>query len=143
VLHDADPDRDETLSEAFWAVARRLRQLNREALAPWDVTPSQFRAIGVLSRHGTMRQGELAEHLRIAPRSTTEVVDDLQERGLVDRAPDPKDRRATLVGLTEKGTELVDAIRTARRAGSEGFFAGLDDQDRADLTRILMRLRRP
>ena len=143
MLHDADPDRDETLSEAFRAVARRLRDLNREALAPWDVTPSQFRAIGVLSRHGTMRQGELAEHLRIAPRSTTEVVDDLQERGLVDRAPDPKDRRATLVGLTEKGTELVDAIRTARRAGSEDFFAGLDDRDRADLTRILMRLRHP
>jgi DNA-binding MarR family transcriptional regulator len=143
VLHDADPDRDETLSEAFRAVARRLRELDREALAPWDVTPSRFRAIGVLSRHGTMRQGELAEHLRIAPRSTTEVVDDLEERGLVDRAPDPKDRRATLVGLTEKGTELVDAIRTARRAGSEGFFAGLDDQDRADLARILMRLRRP
>jgi DNA-binding MarR family transcriptional regulator len=143
VLHDADPDRDETLSETFWAVARRLRELNREALAPWDVTPSQFRAIGVLSRHGTMRQGELAEHLRIAPRSTTEVVDDLQERGLVERAPDPKDRRATLVGLTQKGTELVDAIRTARHAGSEGFFAGLDDQDRAELTRILTRLRRP
>jgi DNA-binding MarR family transcriptional regulator len=97
----------------------------------------------VLSRHGTMRQGELAEHLRIAPRSTTEVVDDLQERGLVERAPDSKDRRATLVGLTQKGTELVDAIRTARHAGSEGFFASLDDQDRAELTRILTRLRRP
>ena len=50
-----------------------------------------------------MRPGALAEHLRIAPRSATEVVDDLQERGLVERAPDPADRRATLVRLTEAG----------------------------------------
>ncbi len=87
---DEQDEQDETLSEAFWAVARLLRRRNREALAPWDVTPSQSRAVGVLTRHGTMRLSELAEHLRIVARSATEVVDDLQERGLVERLPDPR-----------------------------------------------------
>jgi len=134
-------EQDETLSEAFWAVARLLRHRNREALAPWDVTPSQSRAVGVLTRHGTMRLSELAEHLRIVARSATEVVDDLQERGLVERLPDPRDRRATLVQLTEHGTEVATAIRASRDAEAKGFFSALTDADRADLGRILRTLR--
>ena len=78
----------------------------QEALAEWDVTPSQARALAVLRRGGPQRLGELAEHLRIAPRSATEVVDALAERGLVERRPDPADRRATLVALTAHGEEV-------------------------------------
>ena len=131
---------DENLSELFWSVARGLRHLNKEALEPLHVTPSHGRALAVLLGHGPMRPGALAEHLRIAPRSATEVVDDLERRGLAERTPDPDDRRATLVNLTAAGLAAGDAIRAARRATAERFFAGLDADDRADLTRILRRL---
>ncbi len=136
-----EEQQDETLSEAFWAVARRLRQRNREVLAPWAVTPSQSRAIMVLARHGTMRLSELAEHLRIVARSATEVVDDLQERRLVERLPDPRDRRATLVRLTDHGTETATAIRATRATEAEAFFSTLTEPDRAHLARILRTLR--
>ncbi|RKN53206.1 MarR family transcriptional regulator [Micromonospora costi] len=137
-----EPDGDdETLAEAFWRVAHRLRHRTREALAPWDVTPSQARALGVLARHGVLRPGALAEHLRIAPRSATEVVDDLQRRGLVERRPDPHDRRATLVALTDEGVRTGTSIRAARQAEADRFFADLDPQDRAELGRILRTLR--
>ncbi|MGK5740968.1 MarR family winged helix-turn-helix transcriptional regulator [Micromonospora sp. URMC 103] len=137
-----EPDGDdETLPEAFWRVARLLRHRTREALAPWDVTPSQARALGVLARHGVLRPGALAEHLRIAPRSATEVVDDLQRRGLVERRPDPHDRRATLVALTDDGVRAGAAIRAARQAETDRFFADLDPDDREQLTRILRTLR--
>lgn len=132
---------DESLSEAFRAVARRLHRRNGEALAPWDIAPSQARALGALLRHGTMRLSALSEHLRIVPRSTTEVVDALEARGLVERMPDPDDRRATLVRPTTTGAEVGDAIRAARAAEAEGFFAVLDEADRADLVRILRVLR--
>ena len=112
----------------------------QEALAPWEVTPAQARALGVLARHGAVRLGELSEHLRIAPRSATEVVDALEERGLVERRPDPADRRATLVALTPRGGEVTASIRSARVAEAEEFFARLDDADRAALTRILATL---
>ena len=134
-------DREETLTEAFWAVARTLRHVSKEALAPYDVSPSQSRAISVLARHGDMRPGELARHLRIAPRSATEVVDDLQARDLVERSPDPEDRRATIIRLTGGGTEVAGAIRAARAAEVEDFFGRLDSGDRAELTRILKVLR--
>jgi len=131
---------EDSLSEAFWAVARRLRHRTRETLSPWDVTPSQSRALDVLMRHGELRLNVLAEHLRIAARSATEVVDDLQERGLVERRPDPADRRATLVALTETGSATGRAIRAARQAEAERFFGALSDTDRADLNRILHSL---
>jgi DNA-binding MarR family transcriptional regulator len=132
---------EQSLSEAFWAVARRLRHRTRETLSPWDVTPSQSRALDVLIRHGESRLSVLAEHLRIAARSATEVVDDLQDRGLVERRPDPADRRATLVGLTAAGTATGHAIRAAREAEAERFFGALSATDRADLSRILQSLR--
>jgi DNA-binding MarR family transcriptional regulator len=132
---------DETLSEAFWSVARRLRETTQETLAPWDITPAQHRALRVLRRRGTMRLSELSEHLHIAPRSATEVVDALESRGLVQRQPDPGDRRATLVGLTESGTELLDAIRAARGSDNERVFDRLSEADRAHLARLLRKLR--
>jgi DNA-binding MarR family transcriptional regulator len=132
---------DESLSEAFWSVARQLREISQEALAPWDITPSHLRALRVLSRHGTMRLSELSERLAIAPRSTTEVVDALESRGLAGRRPDPGDRRATLVELTERGASVLDAIRAARGTEAERAFDRLSPADRAHLARILRKLR--
>jgi DNA-binding MarR family transcriptional regulator len=135
-------DGNETLSEHFWGVARQLRQLSRETLAPWDISPSQSRALGMLLGHGSMRLSDLSDHLRIAPRSATEVVDGLQELGLVERHPDPHDRRATLVVLTDEGSRVGEAIRSARTAEAERFFGELSETDRAHLTRILRKLNR-
>jgi DNA-binding MarR family transcriptional regulator len=128
------------LSDLFWGVARQLRRLGKETLGPVQVTPSQARALRELQQHGAMRSGELAEHLRIAPRSATEVVDDLQERGLVERRPDPADRRATIVELTDKGVAAGAEIRAARAQEAERFFGKLSEHDRAELARILRSL---
>lgn len=136
-----DPASEESLAEAFWAVARRLREVTAESLAPWDITPAHWRALRALKRHGTMRLSELSVHLRIAPRSATEVVDALEDRGLVQRRPDPGDRRATLVDLTEQGHSVLDAVRAARGSEAERFFGRLSPADRAHLARILGRLR--
>jgi DNA-binding MarR family transcriptional regulator len=133
-------DRDDALPEYFWGVARRLRQLSRETLAPWEISPSHSRALGVLMRHGAMRLSDLSDHLRIAPRSATEVVDVLEERGLVERQPDPGDRRATMVALTENGKQVGEAIRSARTSEAERFFGELSETDRAHLARILRKL---
>jgi DNA-binding MarR family transcriptional regulator len=133
-------DEDETLSEAFWRVARLLRHRSREALAPWDIAPSHGRALGALRRHGALRLSELSEHLRIAPRSTTEVVDILQARGLVERHPDPTDRRATFVELTAEGHRIGDAIEVSRAAETERIFGALSAGDREQLARILRAL---
>lgn len=131
---------EESLADAFWSVARRLRQGSRASLAPYDMSPSQSRALRVLMRHGDMRLSDLSEHLRIAARSTTEVVDSLESTGFVRRQPDPTDRRATLVEVTAEGRQIMVAIRDARREEADQMFARLSARDRADLARILRKL---
>ena len=131
---------DETLADAFRSVARKLRETSQETLAPWDLNPSQFRALRVLNYHGALRLSDLAVRLRIAPRSATEVVDALEARGLVGRRPDPSDRRATLVELTGQGTGVLGAIRTARGTEAERIFDRLSPADRDHLARILRKL---
>ena len=131
------------LGEAFGVVARRLRAAAMTAFAAYDVTPSQVRAIRVLREHGEgggVRSSELAQHLRIAPRSATEVVDALEAKGLVARSPDPRDRRATLVALTDHGRELSEEVRRARGVEADKLFERLTRADRADLARILRKL---
>ena len=132
---------DETLSEAFMSVARQLRGTSQATLAPWDITPGQLRALRALDHHGTQRMSELSEHLHIAARSTTEVVDALESRGLVKRHPDPVDGRATLTELTEVGANVLKAIRAARGTETERIFNRLSATDKAHLARILARLR--
>ena len=147
MVQERDPDSqdhsggDESLSDAFWAVARQLRDTSQETLAPWDITPAQFRALRVLRRHGIMRLSELSDRLKIAARSTTEVIDALQARDLAGRRPDPDDRRATLVELTEHGMRVLHGIREARSGESERVFDQLTPADRATLAAILRKLR--
>ena len=131
----------EGLGEAFGAVARRLRSASMGSLARFDVTPSQMRAVRVLSHHGGVRSSELARHLGIAPRSATEVVDALEEKGLVERTPDPGDRRATQVDLTDRGRQLSAEVGRARGVESEKVFERLSHTDREHLARILRKLR--
>jgi DNA-binding MarR family transcriptional regulator len=120
------------------ALARRVRRSYAEALAQWHVTPSQSRALRVLasSREG-MRPSVLAEELRIAPRSATEVADALVERGWVERAPDPTDRRATILTLTAAGFSLVARIDEVRREASERVLDVLPAAQRRTLHEIL------
>jgi DNA-binding MarR family transcriptional regulator len=139
----ADLAGDDALSEAFSAVARQLRERSQETLAPWDITPAHLRALRTLRRHGTMRLSELSDHLHIAPRSTTEVVDALEARDLVRRRADPGDRRATLVEVTERGTDVLAAIRDTRGTEAGRVFGRLSPPDRADLARLLALLRDP
>jgi len=137
----ADPAGDEALADAFGAVARQLREKSAETLAPWDITPAHLRALRMLSRHGTMRLSELSDRLQVAPRTATAVVDALEARGLVRRRADPGDRRAILVEVTEHGAGVLAEIRAARGTEAGRVFGRLTPADRAELARILSKVR--
>lgn len=132
---------EENLLDAFWAVARALRGRSRSMLQPWGISPWQSRALGELGRHGPMRLGVLSERLRIAARSTTEVVDGLEALGLVAREPDPGDRRATVVSLTPEGEQRRRDIRAAQLAEADEYFSVLTPEERESLALSLRKLR--
>lgn len=91
------------LEIAFEALLAEFRE-DLEAAGYADIRPTHgcvFRFV----RGDGMRLTELAGLAGMAKQSVGEVVDDLAERGYVERVPDPADRRAKLIRLTERGTE--------------------------------------
>ncbi|MEX0429554.1 MarR family winged helix-turn-helix transcriptional regulator [Nocardioides sp. DS6] len=127
--------------DLLMTAARALRRRYGATLARWDVTPGQARALRlVVAADDPLRLSELAELLRIVPRSATEVVDALESRGLVVRRPDPADRRATCVLATSEGERLAVLIEDARATEADAFLAVLPADDRAELDRILEKL---
>ena len=137
------------LSDQLHAVNRRLRRGWITQLAPFELSPHQYRALAALVRstqHGTaaakehpegMRLNELADRLRIAPRSVTEVIDLLEVKALVRRGPDPADRRASRITVTDRGQQLYHRVRSERLQQAEGFFSALSAEDRSELARLL------
>jgi DNA-binding MarR family transcriptional regulator len=128
------------LGDLLMRAARTLRRGWRDVLAPWDLSPHQARALGVVGRQDGVRLTDLAEALHIAPRSATEVVDGLQERGLVERTPDPGDRRAVILRPTDEGRRIRAEIDAARTADGAKLFARLPAADRTELARLLRTL---
>jgi DNA-binding MarR family transcriptional regulator len=128
------------LSELLMRVARTQRRRWRDVLAPWDLSPHQARALRVVCEGDGVRLSDLAEALRIAPRSATEVADGLQTRGLVERTSDPGDRRAVLLRATDEGRRVRAEVDGARTADSEQLFARLSPGERGTLGRLLRTL---
>jgi DNA-binding MarR family transcriptional regulator len=119
-------------------LARRLRQESGAGLSP-----SQQSALAVISNHGPLTLGALAEHERVAPPSITKVVSKLECDGLVIRTPDPNDRRVCRVEISPEGAALLDEVRRRKTAWLTARISQLktDDQRRlADALDVLDEL---
>jgi DNA-binding MarR family transcriptional regulator len=129
------------LADQVFRLTRRLRHAQAEQLAPLGLTPAQERALRVITRsEEPPRMAEIADRLGIVPRSLTTVIDSLESVGLVRREIDPRNRRAILLHLTERGAAVRDDLREARRRAAEELFAPLPARDREALGELLAAL---
>lgn len=137
---DVTPPPDADLGDLLLRVARRLRHSTAEALAPMGTSPHQARALRVIAEQAPLRPSRLAEALHVTPRSATENVDHLVAQGWVQRSPDPADRRATLVTMTDSGRAAATRIAQIRVAAHRQFFEHLDAAEQQQLRNILLQL---
>ena len=129
------------LPELFLQVSKRIRRSQAARLAPLGLTPAQSRALRIIGRaEEPLRMSALADHLGIVPRSATTVVDALVAAGLITRAPDPANRRSTLVVPTEEGRRTLSRMSQARREAATETFAPLSDEQRETLRALLAAL---
>ncbi len=118
-----------------------MRHTARAQYEPLGLTPALARALRIIGRADSpIRMSELAEHLRIARRSATSVVDELAERRLIERRDDPNDRRAVMVGLSEDGRALMSEMRSRRRDAGAALVKGLSSTDQIALLELLRKL---
>ena len=111
-----------------------------DALEPLDLSPFQLRSLRVIANSNGVRPGQVAQELGIAPRSATEAIEQLSDKGLVDRKPDPSDRRAALVSVTHAGAEKAAEAAKACAKHAEQFFGDLDDRQQVALEFLLGKL---
>jgi DNA-binding MarR family transcriptional regulator len=137
------PDTAAELADALTRAMKRIRRQTMHRLEPYGITPAQARALRTLAHapgcesRETMRLSELADRLHIAPRSATTVVDALEEAGLVARTPDPADRRAVRVVLTEAGRAALDRIDQVRHEVAQEYFGPISPAEQESLLRSL------
>ena len=91
-----------------------LGQLMRRLRAEHRFPLSQGAVLGRLDREGPQSVSDLAAAERVRPQSMAQTVTDLETDGLVERSPDPHDKRRALVALTEQGNEALAADRRNR-----------------------------
>jgi DNA-binding MarR family transcriptional regulator len=89
---------------------------------------------------GRVRMGDLAQALGVTARNVTTIVDGLEREGLLARRPDPTDRRAILLELTEKGWAHVEQVHALQRSLAERMFAPLSSEESRTLYALLTRL---
>jgi DNA-binding MarR family transcriptional regulator len=127
---------DEALERLF-QVTVALSDAMADDLADRDLTRARATVIARLHRAGPTNQGTLARELQVSPRNITGLVDGLEAAGLVERAPHPSDRRATLVTLTDDGTNAAIALANDERELARFLFA---DRPAPELARVVDEL---
>ena len=110
------------LATALRALGREMAAHERDVAAPLGLSPVQSQALQAVAAGGPLSMAALAEHLCIAPSTTTRLVDQLERKGWVTRQPDPADRRRAVVGLTPAGSSLAEEVHAY---GIQAMWEGL------------------
>ncbi|WP_028800951.1 MarR family winged helix-turn-helix transcriptional regulator [Streptomyces sp. 142MFCol3.1] len=120
------------------SVVARYHEEYEEAAAEHALTGAQARLLGLLSMEPVpMRR--LAQQLKCEPSNVTGIVDRLEARGLVERRPDPADRRVKLAAATAEGRKVARGLRESLNFAREPL-AGLSDEERLALRDLLRRM---
>jgi DNA-binding MarR family transcriptional regulator len=111
-----------------------------ERLSAINLSPPHAGILRVVHTSGGISQQSLAEHLRILPSRLVVLIDELEERGMVERRTDPADRRSYALHLTDEGRDTMKAIGRVARDHQDTLLASLSAQERDLLASLLLRV---
>ncbi|MFB7940659.1 MarR family winged helix-turn-helix transcriptional regulator [Streptomyces sp. NPDC127049] len=124
--------------ELIGTVVARYHQEYEEAAAAHSLTGAQARVLGLLTLEPTPMR-KIAEKLKCEPSNVTGIIDRLESRGLVERRPDPADRRVKLAAPTDEGRDTARRLRDSLHFAREplGELTGVE---RTLLRDLLLRM---
>jgi MarR family transcriptional regulator, lower aerobic nicotinate degradation pathway regulator len=117
----------------------RAKALHTAAMAPLGLRPRHHGVLLVLRGEGAVSQQTLGRFLDVDAGTIVDLVDELEERELVERRRNPDDRRAYQIHLTEDGERLLDEAEAAAVAAETDLLQRLSPEEQATLHRLLMR----
>jgi DNA-binding MarR family transcriptional regulator len=116
--------------------------LFKAPLEKFSLTPKQFSLLAFLWKQDGLSQVELSDKCQIDRTTLGGLIDRLQKQGYVRREPNPEDRRAFQIYLTEKGQALEEELLAIARKVTDSFTAGLSSAETETLRQLLKKLRR-
>lgn len=128
------------VESTLMATARLVREAFDARLVPLDLNLTQASLIGYIAEFGATTQTHLADRLGIGRASIGSVIDRLEQRDLVERHPDPADRRVWRVEITSTGRELAKQIRDIDEVLRAELRRGIGREERQALSWVLTRL---
>ncbi|MEV1019448.1 MarR family winged helix-turn-helix transcriptional regulator [Streptomyces sp. NPDC050264] len=120
--------------------AARGRSLVADALAEQGLRMWHHVVLSAVADMEPVAQADLVRSVQLDPKDMVGVLNDLQGAGLVERTPDPKDRRKNAVTITGEGTRLVRTCARAARDANEALLAPLSAAERALFLDLLRRV---
>jgi len=112
-----------------------------ELIQPFDLTPSSGLVLGILADFGEpLPPNKIAERLIISRASVTSLLDSLERRGYVRRAPHSTDRRMLLIELTDTGRLVAHDFRLLVHQHQKAWMAVLTEQEQTQLIDTLHRI---
>ena len=119
-----------------WAVKDRAMDAYEAA----GFSPYHYAVLALLDEQPPETQATIADALGYDRSHLVGLLDELEERGLIERRRDPADRRRHLVKLTAEGERALKRLRTIARRVDDEFLAPLDDEHRAAFHALLLEL---
>ena len=141
----AFPDDRRDLAAMFAPLTRALIAREEPVLDAHDISMWGYIVLTALVEQPVRTQAALAQAIRADKSRIISVLDELQERGLIQRQPDEADRRVHLLSLTPEGDRLRRSVEAGIRCSEEEVLAMLPPADRGTFLRSLKALykRRP
>jgi DNA-binding MarR family transcriptional regulator len=127
-------------------LSHHLDRARRQAFTEHGIESWEFDVLAALRRAGApyeLSPGRLIKETLVTSGTMTNRVDRLEKRGLVERLPDPSDRRGVLVRLTDSGLSTVDGALEGLLLREHELLSGLNAADHAKLATLLRRLVAP
>ncbi len=139
-LHELDAPPWQRVESTIISAANDIRRVYDERYKEVDLTLSLALLLCYLDEFGPVSQTRAADHLRQGRAVTGTQIDRLEERGLIERLPDPTDRRVWLVQLTTAGTKLAAEAVEIDVVVRKQLRDGIPREDRQALANVLVRL---
>jgi DNA-binding MarR family transcriptional regulator len=129
----------------LWRTYDRLRALEEELFAGYELTPQQYNALRLLAaaQPQQLRTLDLAARLVSRAPDITRLLDKLEQRGLIERDRPADNRRVVHIGITAAGHVLLDELREPLRACHARQLGHLSQKDLKELIALLQTARRP
>jgi DNA-binding MarR family transcriptional regulator len=137
------PESESAATEALAALrmaSHGMRTMTDRWLERHDLSEGRLGVLWMLRFRESMTLGDLAESLDVSPRNITGLVDHLELDKLVDRIPDPDDRRATRVRLAPTGKQKLSEIKGEMGIHRTGVVAGFTNEELKQLRHLLLKL---